>query len=89
MQRIHLAGAAVRFGCAARASQGVIPGQWGNWEQERAYWCPGLAVTPIRTDITSMVTIGSSNMVSYVGSFGSGAPQAGDIDLSTYVVYYH
>ncbi len=76
------------FGCAARASQGVIPGQWGNWEQERAYWCPGLAVRPIRTDITSMVTIGSPNTLGYMGSFSGGAPRAGDIDLSTYVVYY-
>lgn len=77
------------LGCAARASEGVIPGQLGNWTFERAYWCPGLAVEPIRTDITSMVTIGSPNMVSYAASFGTGtAPGMGDIDLSTYVVYY-
>src|SRR5205085_1832876 len=43
-------------GCAARASEGVIPGQWGNWAQARAYWCPGLAVQALRTDITSLVT---------------------------------
>lgn len=77
------------LGCAARASQGVIPGQLGNWTFERAFWCPGLAVEPIRTDITSMVTVGSPNMVSYVGNFGAvAAPSGGDIDLSTYVVYY-
>lgn len=77
------------LGCAERASQGVIPGQLGNWTFERAYWCPGLAVEPIRTDITSLVTIGSSNTVSYVGNTGAvGAPGGGDIDLSTYVVYY-
>jgi hypothetical protein len=76
-------------GCAARARDGVIPGQLGNWAPERAYWCPGLAVEPIRTDITSMVTIGSPNMVSYAGSLGASAPPGGgDIDLSTYVVYY-
>jgi hypothetical protein len=78
------------LGCAARASDGVIPGQLGNWEQERAYWCPGLAVQPIRTDITSMITIGSPNMLSYQASFGASAPPGGgNIDLSTYVVYYH
>lgn len=87
---IHYAGSiGSALGCAARTDHGIISGQLGNWAPERAYWCPGLAVEPIRTDITSMVTIGSANTVSYAGSFGaSGAPRAGDMDLSTYVVYY-
>lgn len=77
------------FGCAQRASLGVIPGQLGNWEQSRAYWCPGMAVQPIRTDITSLVTIGAESTLTYQGSTGaSGPPVAGDIDLTTYVVYY-
>jgi hypothetical protein len=77
------------FGCAARATAGVIPGQLGNWEQERAYWCPGLAVQPIRADITSMVMIGMPNTLGYQASFGASAPPGGgNIDLSTYVVYY-
>jgi hypothetical protein len=76
-------------GCADRARDGVIPGQLGNWAPERAYWCPGLAVEPIRTDITSMVTVGSPNTVGYVANFGASSPPGGgDIDLSTYVVYY-
>lgn len=76
-------------GCAERASDGVIPGQLGNWAIERAYWCPGLAVQPIRTDITSMVTVGAPNTLSYTASLGTSSPPGGgDIDLSTYVVYY-
>lgn len=77
------------LGCGRHARDGAIPGQLGNWAPERAYWCPGLAVEPIRVDITSLVTIGAPNMVGYAGSLGaSGAPGGGDIDLSTYVVYY-
>ena len=75
-------------GCAARASEGVIPGQWGNWAQSRAYWCPGLATQPLRTDITSSVTPGSPNELTYQGHLGTAAPRGGDIDLSAYVVWY-
>lgn len=75
-------------GCAARAAEGVIPGQWGNWAQSRAYWCPGLAVQALRTDITSLVTVGSANELAYVGRFGTSAPRGGDIALSAYVVWY-
>jgi hypothetical protein len=81
------------MGCAARTGEGIIPGQFGNWAYERAYWCPGLAVEPIHTDITSMVTIGAPNTVSYVAGLGANTAlgsMSGDtmIDLSTYVVYY-
>jgi hypothetical protein len=87
---IHHTGVAIGspFGCAARATAGVIPGQWGNWPQERAYWCPGLQVDPIHIDITSMVHVGMPNTLGYQGGFRGGAPVDGDIDLSAYVVYY-
>jgi hypothetical protein len=75
-------------GCAARADEGVIPGQWGNWAQARAYWCPGMAVQPIRTDITALVTPGSANTIDYEGAFRTGAPAGGDIALSAWVVWY-
>ena len=75
-------------GCAARAAEGVIPGQWGNWAQSRAYWCPGLAVQAVRTDITSLVTPGSANEVTLQGHLGVGTPRGGDIALSAYVVWY-
>ncbi|HVJ92297.1 MAG TPA: peptide-N-glycosidase F-related protein [Labilithrix sp.] len=80
-----------RYGCAERASLGVIPGQYGNWAQSRAYWCPGMAVQPIRTDVTSRVTVGKENTLSYAASYSTEAsiPAGnGNIDLTTYVVYY-
>jgi hypothetical protein len=66
----------------------VIPGQWGNWAQSRAYWCPGLPVQAVRTDITALVTPGSENELTYEGAFRTGAPNGGDIALSAYVVWY-
>ncbi|MCB9597529.1 MAG: hypothetical protein H6719_32720 [Sandaracinaceae bacterium] len=75
-------------GCAELAGQGVPPGQWGNWSPLRAGWCPGLPVETRRFDITSAVTLGAENQLSYAGSYGGGAPSGGNIDLSAYVVYY-
>ena len=78
-----------RFGCAARAGEGVIPGQWGNWSQSRAGWCPGLPVETVRFDITDQVTLGSENRLAYRGSFRGGEPAGGDIAMNTYVVWYN
>ncbi len=78
-------------GCAPSAAQGVPPGQWGNWAPERAFWCPGLPVAPVATDLTSLVTPGSAAELSYEaffqGAFGPGVG-GGSISLSAYVVYY-
>lgn len=74
-------------GCAAHAADGVIPGQWGNWAQSRAYWCPGLAVPALRTDITALVTLGADNTLDYRAAYGTGAPAGGNVALSSYVVY--
>lgn len=76
------------FGCAAHAADGAIPGQWGNGFPMRAYWCPGLPVEALRTDITSLVTVGSDNMLDYAATFRTGDPAGGDIALSSYVVFY-
>lgn len=75
-------------GCAAHAADGVIPGQWGNWAQQRAYWCPGLAVPARRDDVTAQAHVGGDNTLTYAGHFGTGAPRGGDIALSAYVVWY-
>lgn len=75
-------------GCAERANQGVMPGQWGNWSQSRAYWCPGMAVTPHRLDMTSLISAGTEGEIGYRASFGAGEPRGGDIALSSYVVFY-
>ena len=75
-------------GCAARANEGALPGQWGNWSQSRAGWCPGLPVETVRFDITSEVTLGAENTLSYRGSFRGGEPAGGDISKNTYIVWY-
>jgi hypothetical protein len=76
------------LGCAERAAEGVVPGQWGNWAPSRAAWCPGFPVAARRFDITSEVRLGEPNELTYRGSFMGGEPRGGTIDLSTYVVYY-
>ena len=44
------------IGCAELTGQGVVPGQWGNWNQGRAYWCPGLPVPNLEIDVSSQIT---------------------------------
>ena len=77
-----------RLGCAERASEGVVPGQWGNWAPLRAGWCPGLPVAAQRIDITADVTAGATAELTYRGSFDGGEPRGGDMVLSAYVVAY-
>ncbi|MEC9465935.1 MAG: peptide-N-glycosidase F-related protein [Myxococcota bacterium] len=76
------------LGCAARANEGVVPGQWGNWSQARAGWCPGLPVETVRFDITSEVTLGAENTLGYEASFNGAVPAGGDIAKNTYIVWY-
>ncbi len=76
-------------GCALMAKKGVSPGQWGNWAALRAYWCPGLPVEPITTDLTAHAIPGAENTLDYTATLGErGEPGGGNIDLSTYVVWY-
>ena len=75
-------------GCAARADEGAMPGQWGNWPQSRAGWCPGLPVETVRFDITGEITLGSENTLTYEASFNGNTPAGGDISKNTYVVWY-
>jgi hypothetical protein len=75
-------------GCADRAGEGVVPGQWGNWAPSRAAWCPGLPVAPTVMDITADVVLGEENTVAYAARFDGGEPRGGSMDLSTYVVVY-
>lgn len=74
-------------GCASRSGEGIIPGQWGNWAQARAYWCPGLPVVARRDDVTAAIRAGE-NTLEYTATFGTGAPRGGDIALSAYLVWY-
>lgn len=87
--RVDFPGEAGRpLGCAERASEGVLPGQWGNWAPSRAGWCPGWPVSARVFDITSEVVLDGANELAYEGSFAGAEPRGGTIDLSTYVVYY-
>lgn len=84
----HVGNIGSRDGCGPLASRGVPPGQYGNWAPERAYWCPGLPVDPIRIDITNEVTLGAENELTYRGAFRTGAPSGGNISLSAFVAWY-
>lgn len=79
---------ATQDGCADRADEGVPPGQWGNWPQSRAYWCPGLPVPAKAIDVTAQVSPGTPVEVGYRGSFGTGEPRGGNISMQTYLVSY-
>ena len=85
---VSYSGIGASVGCAERSGEGVVPGQWGNWSQSRAGWCPGLPVETVRFDITDQVLLGGDNTLHYQGSFEGGAPAGGSISKSTYVVWY-
>lgn len=76
------------LGCGERAADGVPPGQWGNWAPERAYWCPGLPVALRTLDFGTTLRLGEENTLEYSANFAGVPPPGGDIDLSTYVVWY-
>lgn len=82
-------------GCGGPVGDGVVPGQFGNWAPERAYWCPGWPVAPIRHDVTAAVDLAGENVLAYEANLAGGpipAPREGEgpgnIDLSVYVAYY-
>lgn len=76
------------MGCAALVDEGVVPGQYGNWTPQRAAWCPGQIVKPIRQDITAAVRLGEPNTITYRGGYRGGEPAGGRIRLSSYLVFY-
>ena len=87
--RVDFPGEAGRAtGCAERVVDGVIPGQYGNWAPSRAGWCPGFPVAALRFDVTGDAHLSAENELTYDASFAGGEPRGGNIDLSTYVVYY-
>lgn len=76
-------------GCAQQADRGVIPGQWGNWAQQRAYWCPGLPVEWQARDLTPHLTAGQDHLFALTGTLGpTTPPRGGDIALTSYLVWY-
>ena len=84
----HLTGIGNAVGCTDEVALGLSPGQYGNWAPERAFWCPGVPVVPIVSDITSLVTLGQTSTVTYQSLYrGVYDPPGGSISLSTYVVW--
>ncbi|MGB0645785.1 MAG: peptide-N-glycosidase F-related protein [Bradymonadia bacterium] len=75
-------------GCAELTGQGVVPGQWGNWNQGRAYWCPGLPVPNLEIDVSTQITPGAVNLFEHRANGPSGSLTGGNIDLSSYLVVY-
>lgn len=76
------------LGCAEMTNEGVVPGQWGNWNQGRAYWCPGLPVPAVAIDVLSQLNVGASNTFEHKANTVSGSLSGGNIDLSSYLVIY-
>ncbi len=76
------------LGCAELTHQGVVPGQWGNWNQGRAYWCPGLPVPAVAIDVMSQINAGETNTFEHRANTVSGSLSGGNIDLSSYLVIY-
>ena len=75
------------IGCAELTGQGVVPGQWGNWNQGRAYWCPGLPVPNLEIDVSSQITPGAV-IFEHRANGPSGSLLGGNIDLSSYLIVY-
>jgi hypothetical protein len=75
-------------GCATLSKSGVLPGQWGNWAPQRAFWCPGLPVSWHIRDITALATAGRHEL-SLSGTLGERIlPRGGEIALSAYIIWY-
>ena len=77
-------------GCADRVNEGVVPNQHGTWYFGRGGWCPGLDVAPWVRDVTAQARPGATAELRYTTTYGGRAVAAnlGNIDLSTYLVFW-
>jgi Peptide-N-glycosidase F, C terminal/Peptide-N-glycosidase F, N terminal len=79
-------------GCADQTHLGGEPNEYGTWLYGRDGWCDGREVFPWVTDITSQLTIGSSNSVSYHGFYEGHTPNptkpGAYIIMASYVTFY-
>lgn len=83
-------GAQTESGCLERVDRGVVPNQHGTWYYGRGGWCPGEDVAPYVVDVTSDVTKGAMNTLTYTTRF-NGAPvnaSLGNIVLSSWLVVW-
>lgn len=56
-------------GCEDSVQDGVVANQFGSWPYGRAGWCAGMDVKQWTLDITSWVTAGSTETLTYRGLF--------------------
>lgn len=80
-------------GCAQRIDEGVTPNQFGTWYYGRGGWCPGTDVPPVVFDVTSAVTKGANNTLTYSTTYqnaplSSAAGAQGNIVLSSWLVIW-
>ncbi|MGV3624496.1 MAG: peptide-N-glycosidase F-related protein [Archangium sp.] len=76
--------------CADRVTEGVVPNQHGTWYYGRGGWCPGWDVAPHVVDVTSEVTKGQANTITYRTQFQGSAltSHLGRIVLSSWLVVW-
>lgn len=85
-------------GCMKQIPDGSVPNQFGTWPLGRGGWCPGLDVKPWVVDVTSDVTIGGTNTLTYKGLFKGmtyvpkpGNPNSGgfgaNITMTSWLIY--
>lgn len=84
-------------GCIKQVVDGTVPNQYGTWPYGRGGWCPGLAVTPWRADITESLVDGE-NKITYKGMLNgskyvpvpqnSGSGFGANIKMTAYLVYW-
>ena len=88
--------AGMSTGCIDQIPQGTVPNQFGTWPYGRGGWCPGKQVDPWIVDVTTAVTPGQTNTISYQGLFNgadyvpqpsnSGQGFGANINMRSYLV---
>ena len=80
------------LGCTEQVKNGAVPNEHGTWLYGRGGWCDGMPVKPWVFDITSEVSFGALNSVTYKGLFNNKDPDPtsnpGLIKLTSFLVFY-
>ncbi len=84
--------AGTAYGCMDQVADGVVPNQGGTWVYGRGGWCPGLEVEPWVEDLSTGITFGAENTLSYRGLL-DGAERTiestdGRIEVTSYAVVH-
>lgn len=78
------------YDCQDKVAEGTVPNQYGTWWYGRSGWCPGKEVPMVTFDLSSQLTPGSTETLSYEAwRNGETYPGGGAwIDLSAWLVIY-